>query len=38
MLENLSTLDSDAEHLLEAHEKRRVEALADLSPAERREV
>jgi hypothetical protein len=38
MLENLSTLESDAEHFLEAHEKRCVEALADLSPEERREV
>jgi hypothetical protein len=31
-------LESDAEHLLEAYEKRCVEALADLSPEERREV
>jgi site-specific DNA recombinase len=36
--ERLSALESDAEHLLQAYEKRCVEALADLSPEERREV
>jgi hypothetical protein len=36
--ERLSALESDAEHLLEAYEKRCVEALADLSPEEKREV
>jgi hypothetical protein len=36
--ERLSALERDAEHLLEAYEKRCVEALEDLSPEERREV
>jgi site-specific DNA recombinase len=36
--ERLSALERDAEHLLEAYEKRCVEALDDLSPEERREV
>jgi hypothetical protein len=36
--ERLSALEGDAEHLLEAYEERCVEALADLSPEERREV
>jgi site-specific DNA recombinase len=36
--ERLSALERDAEHLLEAYEKRCVEGLADLSPEERREV
>jgi site-specific DNA recombinase len=36
--ERLSALEGDAEHLLEAYEQRCVEALADISPEERREV
>jgi hypothetical protein len=36
--ERLSALESDAEHLLGAYERRSVEALAELSPEERREV
>jgi hypothetical protein len=36
--ERLSALEGDAEHLLAAYEERCVEALADLSPEERREV
>lgn len=36
--ERLSALERDAEHHLEAYEKWCVEALADLSPEERREV
>jgi hypothetical protein len=36
--ERLSALERDAEHLLEAYEKRCLEALADLSPEERREA
>jgi hypothetical protein len=36
--ERRSALETDAAHLLEAYEKRCVEALADLSPEERREV
>ena len=36
--ERLSDLERDAEHLLEAYEKRCVEVLADLSPEERREL
>ena len=36
--ERLSALEQDAEHRLEAYEKWCVEALADLSPEERREV
>lgn len=36
--ERLSALERDAEHLLEAYEKRSVKALANLSPEERREV
>ena len=36
--ERLSALERNAEHLLEDYEKRSVEALANLSPEERREV
>jgi hypothetical protein len=36
--ERLSALERDAEHLLEAYEKMCLEALADLSPDERREI
>ena len=36
--ERLSTLERDAEHLLEAYDKKCIEALADLSPEERRDV
>ena len=36
--ERLSALERDAERLLEAYEKKCVEALADLSPEEKREV
>jgi len=36
--EGLSALESDAEHLPDAYEKRCFEALADLSPEERREM
>jgi chromosome segregation ATPase len=36
--ERLSALERDAEHLLDAYEKTSVEALADLSSEERREV
>jgi site-specific DNA recombinase len=36
--ERLSALERDAEHLLEAYEKRCLEALSDLSPEERREA